>query len=406
MLELGVVSFANGGNDLPYLFFAIFFLILIPIYMRLPFGWTKKGVALLLAVACLLSMFGMIAIEQFPLWQASLFLFLLVIASTYLLEQKLGHLFYARIYEHDLIVEGDEKDELPSAIEEVVEQQNEEIRQEEIENVDEEWFQREWPEEIEQQTSIEPLRENDFDHMIETIESVDDIIEPLRMVDSDDTCVNETTEDVAEQQWLDLLSEENMEIIHDQNEMKEEKDSQLLDIETIAVVEETSEHMVDESYRIEPIVEDDDIHTEASADMVEEQESIQSVEEAVEQVSEEEQGTADDECVTVEENNEEVHMLPRPFMKNLLASLHAMRPMMSDEQYEQFIFKHLHPQLHEQDYYTFANVLIEHYVASKQYEKLYHFAKQLYGQYEPYPIIQQQLTYMIHYAEQKMGWKK
>ncbi|WP_043965195.1 hypothetical protein [Anoxybacillus thermarum] len=395
---------------MPYLFFAIFFLILIPIYMRLPFGWTKKGVALLLAVACLLSMFAMIAIEQFPLWQASLFLFLLVIASTYLLERKLGHLFYARIYEHDLIVEGDEKDErkdeLPSAIEEVVEQQNEEIRQEEIENVDEEWFQREWPEEIEQQTSIEPLRENDFDHMIEPIESVDDVIEPLHMVDSDDTSVNETTEDVAEQQWLDLLSEENMEIIHDQNEMKEEKDSQLLDIETIAVIEETSEHVSDEWYNIEPIVEDDDIHTEASADMVEEQESIQSVEEAVEQVSEEEQGTADDECVTVEENNEEVHMLPRPFMKNLLASLYAMRPMMSGEQYEQFIFKHLHPQLHEQDYYTFANVLIEHYVASKQYEKLYHFAKQLYGQYEPYPIIQQQLAHMIHYAEQKMGWKK
>ncbi|MBE2904328.1 hypothetical protein [Anoxybacillus flavithermus] len=395
---------------MPYLFFAIFFLILIPIYMRLPFGWTKKGVALLLAVACLLSMFGMIAIEQFPLWQASLFLFLLVIASTYLLERKLGHLFYVRIHEHDLIVEGDEKDEqeneLPSAIEEVVEQQNEEIRQEEIENVDEEWFQREWPEEIEQQTSIEPLRENDFDHMIEPIESVDDVIEPLRMVDSDDTSVNETTEDVAEQQWLDLLSEENMEIIHDQNEMKEEKDSQLLDIETIAVVEETSEHMVDESYRIEPIVEDDDIHTEASADMVEEQESIQSVEEAVEQVSEEEQGTADDECVTVEENNEEVHMLPRPFMKNLLASLYAMRPLLSDEQYEQLIHKHLHPRLHEQDYYTFANVLMEHYVASKQYEKLYHFAKQLYGQYEPYPIIQQQLAHMIHYAEQKMGWKK
>ncbi|MCG6172800.1 hypothetical protein H1215_13275 [Anoxybacillus sp. LAT_38] len=400
----------NGGSDLPYLFFVIFFLILIPIYTRLPFGWTKKGIALLLTVACLLSVFGMIAIEQFPLWQAALFLFLLVVTSTYLLEQKLGHLFYARIYEHDLIVEGDEKDErkdeLPSAIEEVVEQQNEEIRQEEIENIDEEWFQREWPEEIEQQASIEPLRENDFDHMIEPIESVDDVIEPLHMVDSDDTSVNETTEDVAEQQWLDLLSEENMEIIHDQNEMKEEKDSQLLDIETIAVVEETSEHVSDEWYNIEPIVEDDDIHTEASADMVEEQESIKSVEEAVEQVSEEEQGTADDECVTVEENNEEVHMLPRPFMKNLLASLYAMRPLLSDEQYEQLIHKHLHPRLHEQDYYTFANVLMEHYIASKQYEKLYHVAKQLYGQYDGYPIIQQQLAHMIYYAEQKMGWKK
>lgn len=400
----------NGGSDLPYLFFVIFFLILIPIYIRLPFGWTKKGIALLLTVACLLSVFGMIAIEQFPLWQAALFLFLLVVTSTYLLEQKLGHLFYARIYEHDFMIEDDEKgeqeNELPSAIKEVIEQQDKEIQQEEIENVDEESFQVEWPEEIEQQASIELLRENDFDHMIEPIESVDDVIEPLRMVDIDDTSVNETIQDMTEEQWLDLFSEEAIEIIHDENEMKEEKDSELFDIETIAVVEETSEHVSDELYNIEPIVEDDDIHTGASADLVEEQESIQNVEEAIEQVSEEEQGTADDEFITVEENNEEVHMLPRPFMKNLLASLYAMRPLLSDEQYEQLIHKHLHPRLHEQDYYTFANVLMEHYIASKQYEKLYHIAKQLYGQYDGYPMIQQQLAHMIHYAEQKMGWKK
>ncbi len=59
------------------------------------------------------------------------------------------------------------------------------------------------------------------------------------------------------------------------------------------------------------------------------------------------------------------------FAKNLLASLYAMRPALSDAEYEQLIHKHLHPRLHEQDYYTFANVLMEHYVASKQYEKLH-----------------------------------
>lgn len=119
------------GGTICHIYFSLSFSHINPHLYAAAFWVDKKGVALLLAVACLLSMFGMIAIEQFPLWQASLFLFLLVIASTYLLERKLGHLFYVRIHEHDLIVEGDEKDEqeneLPSAIEEVVEQQNEEI---------------------------------------------------------------------------------------------------------------------------------------------------------------------------------------------------------------------------------------------------------------------------------------
>lgn len=376
MLELGVVSFANGGNDLPYLFFAIFFLILIPIYMRLPFGWTKKGVALLLAVACLLSMFGMIAIEQFPLWQASLFLFLLVIASTYLLERKLGHLFYVRIHEHDFIIENEVEEERtvdqPIVMTEVTEEKrDDELQQEQVAD-----FDVQWHEEVEQHMS-----NDEYDDMIA---EMDDVIAPIHMVDGDDTSVNEA-------EWLQLLSEESDE-------------RELLNIE---------DHVVDELYDMETIVADDVLH----ADDDKQNEAMLAVAEAVRDNIEEKRDEAEhipvididepssDETIA-EEANEPLRMLPKPFIKNLLASLYAMRPMMSDEQYEQFIFKHLHPQLHEQDYYTFANVLIEHYVASKQYEKLYYFAKQLYGQYEPYPIIQQQLAHMIHYAEQKMGWKK
>ncbi|WP_180271070.1 hypothetical protein [Anoxybacillus sp. KU2-6(11)] len=402
----------NGGSDLPYLFFAIFFLILIPIYIRLPFGWTKKGIALVLTVACLLSAFGMIAVEQFPLWQAVLFLLLLVIASTYLLEQKLGHLFYARVHEHDLIVENDEidepKDERPSSTKETIkEQQGEEIRQE-VETINEEWLETAWTEEVEQQVSIEPLREADYDHMIKPITNMDDVIEPLHMIDSDVSNINEATEDIIQERWDDLLSEENN-VIH---ERKMEEESDLLDIESLTVAEETIDHVIDESYDLESIAEDDAIYTVdeqqnedmSVIDIVEQQPSN---EETIGYVAEE-RGIQEKkiETVTTQENHEALRTLPKPFMKNLLASLSAMRPLLSDEEYEQLIYKHLHPRLHEQDYYTFANVLMEHYVASKQYEKLYDVAKQLYGQYELYPMIQQQLAHMIHYAEQKMGWKK
>ncbi len=355
--------------------FVVFLLILIPVYTRLPFGWTRKGVALLLAVACLLSMFGIIAIEQFPFWQALLFLFLLVVASTYLLERKLGHLFYVRIHEHDFIIENEVEEERiadqPFVITGVTEEKrDDELQQEQVADLD-----VQWSEEVEQHVA-----HDEYDDMIE---EMDDVIEPIHMVDSDDTRV-----DGAE--WLQLLSEESDE-------------RELLNME---------DHVVDELYDMETIAADDVLHADDKQN-----EAILAVAEAVRDNIEEKRDEAEhipmididepssDETVA-EEASEPLRMLPKPFMKNLLVSLYAMRPMMSDEQYEQLISRHLYSQLHEQDYYTFANVLIEHYVASKQYEKLYHFAKQLYGQYGLYPIIQQQLAHMIHYAEQKMGWKK
>nr|WP_246346226.1 hypothetical protein [Anoxybacillus mongoliensis] len=424
MLELGVVSFVNGGNKLSYLFFTIFFLILIPIYIRLPFGWTKKGIVVLLTVACLLSVFGMIAVKQFPLWQAVLFLLLLVIASTYLLEQKLGHLFYARIHEHDLIVvndvEGEQKEEPLFIIKEVAEEKQEEerdLQQKQTEEMEFEWLESNGLEEVEQHGSVEPLRNNEYDHIIEPLAEMDDVIEPLHIVDNDGTDVNNEHHELDDEQWVDLSDEENDELTYNQP-LFETEENELLNMDEL-VVDEMTEYFVDEKNEIETVIEDDGIVDEKKNEMEmipviegdaigekqqDEAESIPIVEEAIVYVDEE--PSIYDETIAIEEDDEAIRMLPKPFMKNLLASLYAMRPLLSDEEYEQLIYKHLHPRLHEQDYYTFANVLMEHYVASKQYDKLYDVAKQLYGQYEPYPIIQQQLAHMIHYAEQKMGWKK
>ncbi|MGG6431044.1 hypothetical protein ACPF7I_10755 [Anoxybacillus sp. D401a] len=398
-----------------YLFFAIFFLILIPIYIRLPFGWTKKGIALVLTVACLLSAFGIIAIEQFPLWQAALFLFLLVIASTYLLEQKLGHLFYARIYEHDLIVEEDgedeRKDEQPLVRKEVV-QENPKNELQQVDDIDVEWGEGEW-QEVEQLVSIEPLKD-EYDDTIEPIANVDDVVEPLYNGNID---VDEAF--IMQERWDDLLSETSNETSRDEAFESEIKEG--LDIETLAVVEQPIEQMANERHESETMLQSLVVHAvsekEKEMDIIpsidhalheqDEGTSIPMIEEAVIYEEQPFQSAYDEMETTAGENiNEPLRILPKPLLKNLLASLYAMRPALSDAEYEQLIHKHLHPRLHEQDYYTFANVLMEHYVASKQYEKLHLFAKQLYAQYGSYPMIQQQLTHMIHYAEQKMGWKK
>ncbi|WP_163150259.1 hypothetical protein [Anoxybacillus sp. MB8] len=402
-----------------YLFFAFFFLTLIPVYIRLSFGWTKKGVAFLLIFAFLLSIFGMIVVKQFPLWQAALFLLLLVIASTYLLEQKLGHLFYARIHEHDLIVVNDVEDEQNEEpifmIKEVVEEKQEEERdpqQEQTEEMEFEWLESNGPEEVEQHVSVEPLRNNEYDHIIESLAEMDDVIEPLHIVDNDGTDVNNEHHEMDDERWVNLLAEENDELV-------ETEENELLKMDELVVVDEMTDRFVDEKNEVETVIEDDGIVDEKQNEMEmipviggdaigekqqDEAESIPIVEKAIVYVDEE--PSAYSETIAIEKGDEAIRMLPKPFMKNLLASLYTMRPLLSDEEYEQLIYKHLHPRLHEQDYYAFANVLMEHYVASKQYEKLYDVAKQLYGQYESYPIIQQQLAHMIHYAEQKMGWKK
>lgn len=364
----------------------------------------------------------MIAVEQFPLWQAALFLLLLVIASTYLLEQKLGHLFYARIHEHDLIVaddvEDEQKEEPLFIIKEVAEEkQEEDLQQEQTEETEFEWLERNWPEEVEQHVSIEPLRNDGYDHIIEPLAEMDDVIEPLHIVDGTD--VNNERHELDDERWVDLLDEESNELTYNQP-LFETEENELLNMDELAVVDEMNDHFVDEKSEIETVIEDDDIVDGQQNEMEmipvveedaiaekqqDEAESIPIVEEAI-VYTDEKSSSAYNETIATEEGNEAIRMLPKPLLKNLLASLYAMRPLLSDEEYEQLIHKHLHPRLHEQDYYTFANVLMEHYIASKQYEKLYDVAKQLYGQYELYPIIQQQLAHMIHYAEQKMGWKK
>ncbi|WP_461200201.1 VIT1/CCC1 transporter family protein [Anoxybacillus sp. TBDG-1] len=398
---------------MPYLFFAIFFLILIPIYMRLPFGWTKKGITLLLTVACLLSVFGIVALEQFPLWQAALFLLLLVIASTYLLEQKLGHLFYARIYEHDLIVEDDgedeRKDEQPLIRKEAVEE-NPKNELQQVDDIDVEWSEGDW-QEVEQPVVIEPLKD-EYNDTIEPIADMDDVIEPLQ---NDDIDVDEAF--IMQERWDDLLSETSNETSRDEAFESETKEG--FDIETLAIVEQPIEQMANERHESETTLQSFVVHTVGEQEMdiipsidhaLHEQDegtNIPIIEEVVVYEEQTFQSVYDEKETTAGENtNEPLRILPKPLLKNLLASLYAMRPSLSDAEYEQLIHKHLHPRLHEQDYYTFANVLMEHYVASKQYEKLHLFAKQLYAQYGSYPMIQQQLTHMIHYAEQKMGWKK
>lgn len=394
-----------------YLFFAIFFLILIPIYIRLPFGWTKKGIVLALTVACLLSAFGIIAIEQIPLWQATLFLFLLVIASTYLLEQKLGHLFYARIYEHDFIVEDDgeeeRKDEQPLVRKEAAEE-NPKNELQQVDDIDVEWSEGDW-QEVEQPVSLKPLKD-EYDDVIEPIADMDDVIEPLH---NDDIDVDEAF--IMQERWDDLLSETSDETSRDEAFESEIEIKEELDIETLAIVEQPPIEQVNERHESETTLQSLVVHKVSEQEMndipmidhafqqQEEETNIPIIEEAAVYEKQPFQSAYDEMETTSEENtNEPLRMLPKPLLKNLLASLYAMRSQLSEHEYEQLIHKHLHSHLHEQNYYIFANVLMEHYVSSKQYEKLYHFATQLYGQYESYPVIQQHLTHMIHYAEQKM----
>lgn len=79
----------------------------------------------------------------------------------------------------------------------------------------------------------------------------------------------------------------------------------------------------------------------------------------------------------------------------MISHLHVMRNTMSSEDYEQMIKEHLHPSLPDQDYYTFAHLLIEHYIQEKKYEKLLTLLEELKDGLSGYPILQQEILFLL-----------
>ncbi|MCA1031922.1 hypothetical protein LCL95_12880 [Bacillus timonensis] len=101
------------------------------------------------------------------------------------------------------------------------------------------------------------------------------------------------------------------------------------------------------------------------------------------------------------ENSEEIANLRQQMFHTMISQIKVSRKFLSSSDYEQTIKEHLHHDLPNVDYYTFVSLLIEHYIYEQKYKELLEMLYQIKGKFTQYPIIQQEINYLLEQYEKK-----
>ncbi|WP_449620010.1 hypothetical protein [Robertmurraya sp. Marseille-Q9965] len=102
-----------------------------------------------------------------------------------------------------------------------------------------------------------------------------------------------------------------------------------------------------------------------------------------------------DDFSTVEEPKIHKTVLQQQLFHTMVSQIHYARKQMSAKAYEAYIKEYLHPDLPLQDYYTFASLLIEHYISQKELGKLNELLTLLSDKFTNYPILDMEIQYLF-----------
>ncbi len=181
------------------------------------------------------------------------------------------------------------------------------------------------------------------------------------------------------------------EITEDRNEEKEviqeifdDKIDQDEDLESLPIIEEELE---EPEYEGPEVIEGElDLHDAKEEDM---------------------NSPLEDMPETVDHDHRVVEDLPqrtrimREVMQTMIEQISLSQSLYSSDQMENMIKHYLHPSLHDQDYYTFARILMDHYISTEQFEDLRMFIKGIKERFKDYPYIQMDLEQTNEYASEK-----
>lgn len=88
-------------------------------------------------------------------------------------------------------------------------------------------------------------------------------------------------------------------------------------------------------------------------------------------------------------------VLQQQLFHTMVSQIQFARKKMSANSYEAYIKEYLHPDLPVQDYYTFASLLIEHYISRKELGKLNELLTILSDKFTNYPILDMEIQYLF-----------
>lgn len=92
--------------------------------------------------------------------------------------------------------------------------------------------------------------------------------------------------------------------------------------------------------------------------------------------------------------SEEQRALRQQMLRLLASQLELQRDKLSADRYESLIKEHLIADLPPQDYYTFASMLVEHYIRNKESGKLEELLCDLREKFKEFPIISMEIQYL------------
>ncbi|MBU8879572.1 hypothetical protein BGM26_11300 [Bacillus sp. FJAT-29790] len=95
--------------------------------------------------------------------------------------------------------------------------------------------------------------------------------------------------------------------------------------------------------------------------------------------------------------DEDKNKLQQQMFKTLLAQTELARKSLDNTQYEKMLKACMHPQMPYSEYYTFASLLIKHYISTKEYVKLHELMKILVDKYAKYPVLMQEIQFLLTY---------
>jgi hypothetical protein len=393
-----------------YLFSLLALILLLPILYFIPIGISVKGKLLIAGIAFGLTLLGLVASTQYSIWMIGIMLMILLGLSSYMIEQRFSGLIVLTagtemdsgeepvqiVHDHKGLKDHlhNKKDE--SQVEDTVDSTQVEVEMAPIEMED--LYEIEVDvaeEESENDTSIEqdePLQASEIKEIIPTVET-----ESIK-VDDD------------ESEWF-IENANEYEDIGKMNETEEENESSDIVLSEIErLINEPDETIEYEKEEMKEAFEDDSEAVEdlegllASEDELEDALVDDFVEDEKAEISE---GTQDRIVEGISEEDLHVHAFPkrsrimREVMKTMIEQITLSKSILSSHQMENMIKHYLHPSLHDQDYYTFARILMDHYISTGQYEDLHMFTDGIAKRFIGYPYIQMDIEQTNEFA-----WKK
>ncbi|WP_226673262.1 hypothetical protein [Rossellomorea aquimaris] len=373
-----------------YLFSLLALILLLPILYFVPIGISKQGKLILAGISFGLTLLGIVASSQYPMWAIAIMLMALLGVASYMIDQRFSGMMVAaagsevEVYAEQKYEVYQPKTAHPDIHSEVVLENTPDNDILPVEKV---------PEQIESINDQEEILEIEEDEP--PIDEIELIHSPVEEMSESERVTDIIPVPEDESEWFIENTNEmtgKVEVIENQNEIFNDDDlseiESMIDDTNLQDEPEVEEEEADLFEEDIPEVGDESVTEELSDEKGDsEREEVNEQTESTLEIVETDINHALKEEDTYIDELPNRHRIMREVMKTMIEQISLSRSLLTTDQMENMIKHYLHPSLHDQDYYTFARILMDHYISTEQYVDLCMFIKGIEDRFMEYPYI-------------------